>query len=187
MVNSCRLLWEVLPDPRSRDAVDAAERFADGEVDREQLAAHHRDAFDADAFRTGGQFHILSRAAGAVAMVVISTHGRPLRLVAQDMFTLSDMSRRGETPLRRHMADLVRDVAGNPFRPAAAVTPEWRTPTVLAVARNIYDGRNFYDLPVLADALQDAGCDDADWLGHCRAPGVHARGCWAVDALLGRA
>ena len=90
-----------------------------------------------------------------------------------------------ERPLVRAMADLVRCVAGNPFRPAAPAEPAWLTPTVVAVARGVYDNRRFHDLPVLADALQDAGCEDADWLDHCRTPGAHARGCWVVDAVLG--
>ncbi len=60
------------------------------------------------------------------------------------------------------------------------------TGPVVAVASGIYAGRAFEDLPVLGDALEDAGCADADFLGHCRGGGRHARGCWAVDLVLGR-
>jgi hypothetical protein len=56
---------------------------------------------------------------------------------------------------------------------------------VVALARGIYDDRAFDRLAILADALQDAGCDNADVLGHCRGPGPHVRGCWVVDLLLG--
>ncbi len=55
-----------------------------------------------------------------------------------------------------------------------------------ALARSIYDDRAFDRLPVLADALEDAGCTDAAILDHCRGPGPHVRGCWVVDLILGK-
>lgn len=63
--------------------------------------------------------------------------------------------------------------------------PRWRTTDVLALARGIHRDRAFDRLPILADALQDAGCDDEDVLNHCRRPGGHVRGCWAVDLAMG--
>jgi hypothetical protein len=80
---------------------------------------------------------------------------------------------------------LLRCVAGDPFRPVAC-DPGWRTADVVSLARGIYDERAFDRLPILADALQDAGCDNADVLGHCRGPGPHVRGCWVVDLVLGK-
>jgi hypothetical protein len=74
-------------------------------------------------------------------------------------------------------------VYGNPLRPLT-VPAGWRTPTVLALADGIYAGRAFDRLPVLADAIEDAGCDHAGLLAHCRDGGPHARGCWALDRLL---
>ena len=62
----------------------------------------------------------------------------------------------------------------------------WRTESVVGLATGIYADRAFDRLPVLADALEDAGCANADVLGHCRGPGPHARGCWVVDLLLGK-
>jgi hypothetical protein len=82
--------------------------------------------------------------------------------------------------------DLLRDVLGNPFRPAR-FSPNWRTDTVLSLARQMYDSRDFGAMPILADALQDAGCESADVLGHCRGPGPHVRGCWVVDLVLEKA
>jgi hypothetical protein len=79
----------------------------------------------------------------------------------------------------------LRDIFGNPFRPGT-VDPAWLTSTVVALARSVYDERAFDGLPILADALQDAGCDSADVLDHCRGPGPHVRGCWVVDLLLGK-
>jgi hypothetical protein len=64
--------------------------------------------------------------------------------------------------------------------------PSWLTPTVLSLAQGIYEGRAFDRLPILADALQDAGCDNEDVLDHCRGPGPHVRGCWVVDLVLGK-
>ena len=83
---------------------------------------------------------------------------------------------------------LVRDLFGNPFRPVT-VDPSWlawNERTVVKLAQGIYDERAFDRLPVLADALEEAGCDDPDILGHCRQPGEHVRGCWVVDLLLGK-
>ena len=54
------------------------------------------------------------------------------------------------------------------------------------LARTIYDDRRFDLLPILADALEEAGCGDAEILAHCRGPGPHVRGCWAVDLVLGK-
>jgi hypothetical protein len=82
-------------------------------------------------------------------------------------------------------SSLVRCIFGNPFRPAT-LDPAWRTDTVVALARGIYDDRAFDRLPILADALQDAGCDNDDILNHCRDAGPHARGCWVVDLVLGK-
>ncbi len=79
---------------------------------------------------------------------------------------------------------LIREILGNPFRP---ITPDsfWLTSTVTDIARGIYDSRYFSPMPILADALQDAGCENADILDHCRVPGPHVRGCWVVDLVLG--
>jgi hypothetical protein len=86
----------------------------------------------------------------------------------------------------RRRAALVREVFGNPFRPVPAPDPTWltwRDGAVRKLAVAIYDDRRFENLPILADALEEAGCDDADILTHCRSGGEHARGCWVVDLL----
>ena len=90
--------------------------------------------------------------------------------------------------LRHHVGASAwfHEVFGNPFRPVA-FAPEWRTSTVLALAQQMYDARDFSGMPILADALQDAGCTDEAILMHCRGPGPHCRGCWVTDALLNKA
>jgi hypothetical protein len=80
---------------------------------------------------------------------------------------------------------LLRDIFGNPFRPVTAA-PVWLTPTVVSLAHGIYDDRAFDQLPILADALEDAGCTDTTVLDHLCGPGPHVRGCHVVDALIGK-
>jgi catechol 2,3-dioxygenase-like lactoylglutathione lyase family enzyme len=82
-------------------------------------------------------------------------------------------------------ADLVRCIVGNPFRPVA-VDPAWLRPGVVELARTIYEDWACDRMPELADALEQAGCANADILAHCREPGPHVRGCWVVDLLLGK-
>lgn len=80
-------------------------------------------------------------------------------------------------------AAIVRDIAGG----SLAFDPAWRTAAALGIAGRAYESRDFTALPVLADAIQDAGCEDASVLDHRRRPdAVHARGCWVVDAVLGK-
>jgi hypothetical protein len=86
---------------------------------------------------------------------------------------------------RGEQARLLRDIFGNPFRPVP-FSPSWRTDTAVSLARQMYPAREFSAMPILADALQDAGCDNDDVLNHCRGPGPHVRGCWVVDSVLGK-
>ncbi|MBM3979141.1 MAG: hypothetical protein FJ304_02435 [Planctomycetes bacterium] len=80
----------------------------------------------------------------------------------------------------------MRDIFGNPFRPVA-FDPAWRTDTALTLARQMYDTREFSAAPILADALQDAGCDCDELLNHLReTSATHVRGCWALDLVLGK-
>src|SRR5262249_51887056 len=85
----------------------------------------------------------------------------------------------------RRQVQILRDLFGNPFRPAS-IAPSCRTPKVVVLAQETYDNYAFDRLPVLAGALEEAGCDNEEILGHCRGPGSHVRGCWAVDAVLGK-
>ncbi len=82
--------------------------------------------------------------------------------------------------------EILHELLGNPFRPVTW-QPEWRTPTVIAIAQGIYDEQAFDRLPVMADALEDAGCDFLPLLQHCRDhTRWHMRGCFAVEGALGR-
>lgn len=88
-------------------------------------------------------------------------------------------------PTRRPCCDITRDIFGNPFR-SVTFSLTWRTDTVLTLAQQMYALREFGAMPILADALQDAGCDNDDVLSHCRSEGAHVRGCWVVDLVLGK-
>jgi hypothetical protein len=68
----------------------------------------------------------------------------------------------------------------------AQIDDDWLTSTVVALARQMYESRDFGAMPILADALQDAGCDSDDILDHCRGDGPHVRGCWVIDLVLGK-
>jgi hypothetical protein len=103
--------------------------------------------------------------------------------------------------LRKSYAELLRDIVGNPFRGGRGrqfnkrkrkpqrepvFRLEWRTDTVVSLARQMYESRNFSAMPILADALQDAGCGNDAILEHCQGEGPHVRGCWVVDLVLGK-
>ena len=80
-----------------------------------------------------------------------------------------------------------RDIFGNPFRPVSFHSA-WRTDTAVSLARGMYESREFGAMPILADALQDAGCEDEQILNHCRDVNQpHVRGCWVCDLVLGKA
>jgi hypothetical protein len=109
---------------------------------------------------------------------------------------------KNESDLRKLYADLLRDVAGNPFRGGRGrqfdrrkrkprtepvFRPEWRTDTALTLAKQMYESREFGAMPILADALQDAGCEDPLILTHCRDASLsHVRGCCVIDLVLGK-
>jgi hypothetical protein len=102
----------------------------------------------------------------------------------------------GRAEEERVLCALIRDVIGNPFRPAPAVDPAWlawNDGVVANLALAAYEEIRPPDhtlaparLTALADALEDAGCTDAELLGHLRGPGPHVRGCWVVDLLLAK-
>lgn len=80
---------------------------------------------------------------------------------------------------------LLRDILGNPLQPPPA-TSVWQSATVTKIASSIYEQESFDDMPILADALEDAGCTDAFVLGHCRQREGHVLGCWVLDQILGK-
>jgi len=189
-----RSIWNCFADERSKHAIVVAEQFADGQATHEGLAAAHRAAVAAHDDPTVPH-HMVEGAAIAAAFAVcqICAEETPERVyftaaVVLDPFAASEGLRdiaAAHAPFYRKQADFLRDLLGNPFR-TVTVDPAWLTPTVVSLATTIYDERAFDRLPILADAMEDAGCTNSDLLNHCRQPAEHARGCWAVDLLLGK-
>jgi hypothetical protein len=155
-----------------------------------------REAFDA-VMRSMGPIDY-PHAKGAAIHSAVIAGGQALGRKADDLFLyelrfrdieLKDKDRRtadrAMNAEKATQARLLRDIFGNPVRPVT-LSPSWRTATVVSLAQQMYDARDFSAMPILADALQDAGCDTDDILDHCRRPGEHVRGCWAVDLVLGK-
>jgi len=178
---SCRRVWHELTSDLARSAIAVGEQYADGE-------AGESDLYDAvDGVRT------LSTLSGLLARCAANSAGggRPMQVVdVAGQFAASDGAtgwdeRKWEAEWLAH-CHLLRDIFGNPFRPVT-FQAAWRTSTAIALASQMYESREFGAMPILADALQDAGCDNDDILNHCRdAKQVHVRGCWVVDLVLGK-
>jgi len=160
------------------EAADAAEAFADGAIGIDALKAAGaavKPGKDAFALRVAQLCHrqafmALGGAAGALPTEYDCGH---------------QFENRGDAERCRPVMAVFRDVFGNPFRPVA-FPKSWRTSTAVSLARQMYEWREFSAMPILADALQDAGCDSDDILDHCRGPGPHVCGCWVVDLVLGK-
>jgi hypothetical protein len=199
VVACCRGIWEGLRDVRSRTAVEVAERFADGLVSAEALRTAYQAAYDAvddcvglHPFSEDQAIAAYLSAAANVDEIDLETDATEQDGVALHAAGYAIDKSLSESDLPhavsqtgRWQAILLRDIFGNPFRPAT-FSPEWLTSTVTALARQMYESRDFSSMPILADALEDAGCDNADILAHCSEPGSHVRGCWVVDAVLGK-
>jgi hypothetical protein len=187
-VASCRAIWHLLTDERSRTAVAVTEQYADGLADRERLIAARDDAREAKRRFTAPAQVPAWRAAGAVQDATRdNARSAALNCVAESGRAMdAGDTNHWNADAMRSGAKLLRCIVGNPFRPEAG-DPAWMTPSVVALARAIYEERSFDRLTELADALQNAGCNNAVFLAHCREPGEHARGCWVVDTILGMA
>jgi hypothetical protein len=190
-VACCRRVWHHLIDGRSRAAVEATELLVEGHATQEQRREGYTAAGEAyqETIREAGFDSPAARAAFAAWSAAAEPMPHLLEYSLIDAATLAavgaaEASGRAGTE-RAVQAKLCRDVFCNPFRPVIA-DPSWLTSIVVALAAGIYEDRAFDRLPILADALQDAGCDHADILNHCRGGGVHVRGCWMVDLLTGR-
>jgi hypothetical protein len=177
--------------PWELPAREVAERFVDGGATREELTtvrAIIEKALADDPYPTDLMHNTLPDTGGQALNL--------LRLACVELNSLLEIPEGGmpyERPFpfydSRREAELVRDVFGNPFRPLPAVAPSWllwNDGTVEKLARGIYEERAFDRMPILADALADAGCTDESILAHCRASSPHIRGCWVIDRLLGK-
>lgn len=158
-VACCPTIWPLLTDDRHRAVVEVAERYAEGQA-RGDLVRARLAAWAASGY-------CVQHAASSFPWCAATSCA---------IYT-------GVQPEGPEVATLLREIVGNPFRPVG-IEPCWRNVAVLALARSIEAEQEFEDLPILADALEEAGCCNAELLHHCRQEAVHVRGCWAIDLLL---
>src|SRR5262245_45501614 len=186
-VACCRRVWHLLDDERSRRAVEVAERFADGEATEGERGDAAEAAEQASTHGDSAAAYHAALAAWCAASHAAYYAGDAAHAAAEALAPF-DPDAPPDSPWEaedRAQAGLLHDVFGDPFR-TSAFDPSWRTPDALSVATGIYAERAFDRLPILADALEEAGCQERAILAHCRGGGQHARGCWVVDLVLGR-
>jgi hypothetical protein len=186
----CRHLERWIEDVRLLEAIKRVELFADVQISRSTLEKWERQVRNWHTERTerGGEWQTPQLAVHmSVSWACMSDRRAEYAQVWKQLFY--GVSVYGEeftrsAPSVAHR--LLLDIFGNPFRPVA-FDPSWRSESAVALARTAYDTRNFTLLPILADALEEAGCDHPDILAHCRQPdATHVRGCWVVDLVLGK-
>jgi hypothetical protein len=178
-VAECRRIWLLMTHLESRRSVEAAEAYADRLITRKEMEAAREGSapYIRDSNVTRAEYAAASVARGAMTLHWI------VDLVRRAILEAQPPVYRAADELNSESIGLIRCIFGNPFRPVT-FDPRWRTSDVLGLARAIYDDRAFDRLPILADALMDAGCGDEQVLGHCRGDGPHVRGCWVVDLVL---
>jgi hypothetical protein len=194
-VAACRLFSDLLFDRRSQEALEVAERFADDRATDDEREAAHQNAWPAivamgDAYSaaveapgpTGEEGDSFMYAASVAEAARAAVSEQPEEAIPYLPYT------RCET-LFEHPANILRDVFGPMTR--VPFSPGWLTPTVKALAGEIYEQRKFERMPLLAKALEDAGCGERTILEHCRLVdhyglGQQVRGCWVLDLALGR-
>jgi len=181
----CRNLGDKLSDERMIQAVVVAERLVTGPVDDDEIIASRRileTAIGEDRrgrhTTTDEQLVYCKQAVYGLLQEPMS-HGIESTLDAAIRLLPSNNDR-----CRIHV-EVLLDIFGHPHRPVA-FSPEWRTSTAFAIAQSMHEARDFAPMPLLADALQDAGCEVPEIIDHCRGPGPHVRGCWVVDGVLGK-
>jgi hypothetical protein len=196
-IEFCRQIGHLPFPPEWREAVDRFTEFVEGNATLEQLSAADKRLnsmmdWSGVATTDGPDLLAFQRLHGdRAALFLIRLVPRPGEdravLGAKYVAYCANMAHGAgqERKVRAGHCAIVRDIFGNPFRPVA-FSPSWRTSAARDLARAMYESRDFSPMPILADALEEAGCDNADILTHCRGNGPHVRGCWVVDLVLGR-
>lgn len=205
-VACCRRIWPYLSDERSRKAVDVAERFADDLTTEVELCnafveaeKAHRQAYDqkgglgantewAAMYATDPFPFYAAERVSRMATLALIYPGLGLSgflSPTDEINALHEAASHLDFREPSAQANLLRDIFGNPFHPVT-FNLSWVTPSTIAIAQFMYDTRNFQDMSILSDALEEAGCDNRNILQHCRDEGVHVKGCWLVDLLLGK-
>jgi hypothetical protein len=190
-----RQVMDQMTDPSFVAAIDAGEKFADGLLSENHMWEAHKQAYA--VWDSVAQPHEAAQEAANVARRFLYSQGETAEMMIGAAASRAAHLAEGqgqEPEIVRHQAAeamlslirrLINEVHGNPFRPVT-VHPAWQTITVVGLAQAIYDERDFDRMPILGDALEEAGCTDAEVLKHCRQPGEHIRGCWVVDLILNK-
>jgi hypothetical protein len=183
----CRRIRHLLTSQQAWDAVEVAERFADGQAADGERSEARRSAQRASQSRSVTRTPTAPKWERYAASAAYWAAARDATEAYRNAPHLADVAvglsgGRGE---RAAQAALYRDIFGNPASPITGDS-DALTPDVVNLARAVYDDRAFGRMPELADALEKAGCADAGILGHCRGEGPHVRGCWVVDLILGK-
>jgi hypothetical protein len=187
----CQRVRDLIPSDQVRALLTVEERWAEGRASEEEVREATEVARQALRDMSGGQGMMLwDMSAGQLA-----THAVAGIFLTEGM----GVSHSGAWALWKAGAieswqggdyiKLLHDIVGNPFRPSPplpAAVLAWNDATVPRIAEAIYGEYAFGRLPVLADALLDAGCEDEELIGHCRSDLPHVRGCWAIDLILGK-
>jgi hypothetical protein len=187
-VACCGIGWHLIADDRNRRAIEIAEGLADGATYREQLPAVRASLTSVTVWCTieESAWDAATRAALSGARDAARSAVRSKEWSGREERDAAWWQARAATKCTQ--ADILRDIFGTPFRSIALAPTSlaWHGGLIVSMARQMYDSRDFREIPVLADALEEAGCMDADILNHCRQPGEHVRGCWVIDTLLGK-
>lgn len=172
--------WDSAPQ-EAREAIEAAEAYADGQIHHNTLKRARKRA--QAAFERLGPS---SRAAEIARRAASAADPSPLHAFEYVIYRGVTGAGSDGILIEARWCALIRDVFGNPYR-TAAIDPAWLAANEAAavkIAAGVYEERAFGRLPILADALIDAGCTAEDIIEHCRSDGPHVRGCWVVDAVL---
>jgi hypothetical protein len=178
----CRTLSRPFLDKQARRALAVLERSADEPISHDELLEAHNWANSSVAqCPPADQSAYFARCAVHNLTIPVwrtfNESGNLLRAIEE--------SGAVKGQLKDDATAIVRDIFGNPFR-EVELDPRWQTTSTLAMASAMYDSQDFAAMSILADALEEAGCDNAEVLAHCRGDGPHVRGCWVVDLLLGK-
>ena len=211
-----RRVWDDLPSDHTRAAVEATEAFASGRISANELSRMRTvDLLDSgEGLWFGGikNYHVVhffggwtccaccdgeaaeyecraTSKPGGMQEVRDAVENPAALAAAAALFAREVASWKGGAEAERAEAEaqfhLFEEIVGPQW--PTVLAHKWRTADAKALARAVDRTRNFEALPILADALQEAGCEDERVLAHCRGPHAHVAGCWVVDMVLGYA
>jgi hypothetical protein len=212
-VACCRRVLHLMPTDEARDCVLAAELYADGRIGDDLLSAavdasmrscehywrrrraarvpSYRFTYERAALDALGRVHRQEGARAGVKGASAEAWAAATLFESSGEAQDEDIAKQYQVLLKDEFvrqADFLRDIVGNPFQPVS-VDPlwlAWNDRCIERIAQGIYEERAYERLPILHDALLDAGCDHQAILAHCRTAEGHVRGCWVVDLLLGK-